>query len=167
MSFRWAPPLAWNYHMILCTQHWFCTLTGERVKVALNQRERGRRSLINDHMLWEISSRQIRWLSSTWRKSTDPVRTSLTARYINICLLFLVRMNVGSHFRHKSGKASTLMLCLEILTFFFFFLNSAAIVWFFCNVALTPYTKSLFNKENRVIFEFMPVFASTSVTVKR
>lgn len=59
---------------------------------------------------------------------------------------------------------AVLKLCLEILTYLFY---SAAIVWFFCNVAFTPYTKSLFNKENRVIFEFMPVFASTSVTVKR
>ena len=80
-SFRWAPPLAWNHHMTLCTQHWLCALTGERVKIAPNQSERGRRSLINDHMLRESSSRQIRWLSSTWRKSTDPVhRESLTQR---------------------------------------------------------------------------------------
>ncbi|TNN88504.1 hypothetical protein EYF80_001287 [Liparis tanakae] len=54
-----APPPARNQHMTLCTEHWLCALTGERVKVAPNQRERGRRRLINDHMLGDISSRQI------------------------------------------------------------------------------------------------------------
>lgn len=53
--------------------------------------ERGRRSLITDHMLRKISSRQIRWLSLTWRKSTDPVCRSLTER--GICLLFCYRWN--------------------------------------------------------------------------
>ena len=75
MSFRWAPPLAWNHHMTLCTQPRLCALTGEEGESSPEpERARERRSLINDHMLREISSRQIRWLSSTWRKSTGAVR---------------------------------------------------------------------------------------------
>lgn len=114
MSLGRAPPLAWNHHMTLCTQHCLCAPTVERVKVASNQRnkqgrEKGRRSLINDHMLWEISSRQIWWLGSTWRKFTDSIITRIKQKETLIIVYFL---SIFSHIFQepikKEPKTSTL-----------------------------------------------------------
>lgn len=55
-------------------------------------------------MLWDISSRQIRWLTWTWRKSTGPVCRGLTEeRGLHLLCLWVGDKFRGSHSRHNPG----------------------------------------------------------------
>lgn len=87
--------------------------------VAPNQRE-GEGSLINDHMLWDISSRQIRWLTWTWRKSTGPVcRGPTEERGLRLFCLRAGHKFRGSHFRHNPGKVQMARIhasCAQMLS---------------------------------------------------
>lgn len=60
-SSSWAPPPPWHWHMTLCTRRWLWMSRGWKLPRTRDRKEG--RSLINDHMLWEISSRLIRRLN--------------------------------------------------------------------------------------------------------